>query len=439
MTVRTRGAAVVVSFITIVLFVPAPAASQTNGGEPENADEAELTEYAAVAARSRIAFGLDGDPELVRTLAVDPEAIERGGGIGFPVAENELADLRNRLDVQEGSGAVFAHAERTSPQTYAGGWIDVREGAIVVAFTDDGSGRMSDLQSVARRPDAIRIVTARFSLAEVSTATDLIWESADLAAAAGIEIGATALNQRTNQVEVSVRDVTVATAGALAQVYSVPVDLLAVDEFVADEVEENAPLGGHSIQTCSSGAFAYIDTVYGRAPYLVTAGHCASSLRHNSSGIPDTATHDPTFTVNREVNAGAADGQKMNLGPSPWFTTTQVEGWQVGDFTITSGAAYHGDFDQDGAVVCQAGSRTRGAANCGEITSVQFNCGSHTNMRRVTYNSMGGDSGATVYGFTFLTGVPLAGIHEGYCNNARRYTFHTNLFSPLDIDGWYTG
>lgn len=57
----------------------------------------------------------------------------------------------------------------------------------------------------------------------------------------------------------------------------------------------------------------------------------------------------------------------------------------------------NGTYDQIGHVVCQAGTYTAGVNNCGTIQSVGP-CLDNVLVRKVNYQSQGGDSGATPAG-----------------------------------------
>lgn len=132
----------------------------------------------------------------------------------------------------------------------------------------------------------------------------------------------------------------------------------------------------------------------------------------------------------------------MGWDAFPWEHSFTVEGWNftpnAPDFTLYQVANPGSDFDQEGAFVCQAGYKTAGVNNCGQIISTANSCGDHSSMRTVGYARDGGDSGATVYGFRlYQLDVPLVGFHSGYCNNYPRYTFVRNAQYALGIDGWY--
>jgi len=360
--------------------------------EPPRGDRIFSDAEVQAFARARGSVGLNDDLGVVQALALDPAAITRGAQLGFPITELEQSELATRLDVQQGSASVLAAARDLSPETYSGGWLDLANGTINVAYTDFDvdDHRLEALRAAARRPDAVRIHRFRFTEAQLAETTDLAFSARAELAAQGLAVQGSMQLEQSNSVLVFIEDPASDATQRLASAMEVDPAMLRVEPYTG-EVAAGAPLGGHALRPtsgsgwCSSGAFGYVTGPFGTFPYLVTAGHCPNLMKHTNGGGPGGGLHNPAFSTNTETDYGSVDAQKMDIGGvPPYAVTTLVEGWGTGDFRLVSAAGYHGDFDINGAMVCHAGATTQGAGNCATINSNNFNCGSHWDMRRTT-------------------------------------------------------
>lgn len=448
---RATIAAATISLAVSATFLSAAhsqEAEQRTGGRVGDETTPTADETAARDAEVRGNLGLDSSPETARRLRNDPAAVKRGAAFGFPVAADEFQDLTRRLDVQQGSSPVFERAEQISPQTYAGGWLDLAKGHIVLSYTDEDPSRRATLQQQARRPEAIQVVRADYPLGMLQSGSLRIYR--DGGRGAGVEVIATEVIESRNRVVVTVTRPTESTGRQVAAAYGMPEGSLEIQAPRGESREFTTILGGHavanSIDAWSHGAYGWEDTQFGRIPFFITAGHAGEALRHTTGGRFPTSSadlHDPVIDMNREVNSGAADAQRMLrrdgvLAP----TIATVEGYQLPDFTLTGEAVSNGEFDRQGAMVCQAGARSAGQNNCNTLrTNAQNACG-HEQMRAVNGSvfAVGGDSGGTVYGFIFgQSRVPLTGFVEGICNGDVRYTWVKNARVALGLGGWYFG
>lgn len=357
-----------------------------------------------------------------------------------------MEDLAGRLDVQTGSGAVFSRAREVGGSSFAGGYFDVREGQIRVFFTDHDAQRNSAILEVARRPDAVVFGIAANSWEQLTAQKERIYADRDAAQEDGLRVVGAGLDPWRNKVRLNVVDPPENAVDVLARRFDVQASTLVIHPLSNDRPEsanDSEPYGGHYLNGCSNGAFGYVWGIFGQAPYLVTAGHCGETLYHTDNGEYGESPHSPSFTTNTEQDSGSTDSQKMNIGGSPpWTTSVKIEGWYVPDFTIVNAATAGDDYDYYGHVVCQAGANTEGFLNCDEIFDIDEDCDGHTNLRIVGYNRDGGDSGASVYGFPYLSSnATLAGFHRaGNANcSGPSYSFHSYALSAHGLDGWYFG
>jgi hypothetical protein len=337
------------------------------------------------------------------------------------------------INVQAGSGDVAEAARKIAGKHFGGSWLslpDMRQYIGVVKTAPDATRR--DLQELVGDDSFRQLVDVDNSEADLLLVADQASELVrdELVVSSKISFA---------ENRVVVGGVDPEDARAVLDQRALGDERLTRVAFAPDiEVEESVARGGHAIDECSLGAHAFrvgFGTIF---PFAVTAGHCDDSLQHRTDGFPWGTAHAPGMTTVQQHNSGSVDGQIMGWDAFPWEPTSSVEGWTVGDFTLNSVQSFGGTYDQEGAWVCHAGSRTRGVNNCGVIDSTSFTCGSHTNLRSVSYQSTGGDSGATVYGFVYLSHlVPLVGIHEGHCGGWRRYSFIRNVDAFLGVDGWY--
>lgn len=198
-------------------------------------------------AIGRERFGLDTSPEVLSRIANDLEAVLRGGDRGFPISEQEAAELETRLDLQATSEPVFEVASQLAPEQFSGVWVDMAIGQIVVAFTDDPQShteRLVELQKVAKYPDRIRIEQTRFTLAELDLTFERLREARLVGdqVVAGIEVSSVAVHMMRNVIHVAVVGDSAVAATALAAYLEVDGEILEIDTFTG-EVEVSKPRG----------------------------------------------------------------------------------------------------------------------------------------------------------------------------------------------------
>ncbi len=479
--------------VAIVVFAMVVAALATGGGaaahsdkpgeiEPDSAhddvdlDPGRFADNLEAVARSRARFGFDASDALVKELANDKEAIARGADWGFPATEAEAKEMVTRLDLQETSQPVFDVAAKLAPETFAGVWMDVATGSIVASYTDLGENRrvaderLAELTGVAKYRDRVRIESQEFTLAELDRVfSDLRAERLQGSSyqVAGLRVGSVSLQPMKNRIFISIEPVdlarvdgTDAAAEALGRHLGVSSKMFVVDEYTGEE-ELGAARGGHRIGTGANGAVSnsggcsvagHVSNSSGNF-FVVTAGHCAGSavpevMRHTQSGLAGNTLHNPQFykqVSNWEVNGTTAnptnaDVQIMRHGWPSWTPqpSRQIANWHGNDYRLQSVVQPGDIFDRVGDLVCQAGHNTGGISHCGAIDSVEWDCGSHIDMRQVDLTVVGGDSGGTVYSLRTSNRKRIAGVVEGLCSGDSRYTFQADALAAVPgTFSWY--
>jgi hypothetical protein len=140
-----------------------PAASQSLAPTPgEGLSEEELA--AATAFRAR--FGLNTDPDWVRTVAQSEAAKVAIHEFGFPLTPAEVADLASRewdidvlKDVQR-YGTLF-------PDSYAGAHINLEASGVAIAFVDDIERHQRALANLVPEGTEVIVSQVEWSLKEL--------------------------------------------------------------------------------------------------------------------------------------------------------------------------------------------------------------------------------------------------------------------------------
>ena len=316
--------------------------------------------------------------DVVGEVTADVRAIAKLHGI-------DVAQVSERLELDQLAGQVEADARDLAPATFAGAWIDHDAGgAISLAFTRDAFPTVARLAEGFPRPLLLKAVPARRSLRSLRALQDRI-------AASGIrrrfELG---IDQRRNVVTMTVRRRTRAFASRMAARFGDAVVVrhgsLSAPKVCTSAECEYTLRGGLNVH-CSTG-FAVRRNSNG-ARDILSAGHCDGTNRYHSGLLYGTV-------VDRQVS-GSVDAERHTVGNGfaarGWiFMASNNRTWGVTSRGTYAGLAI-------GATVCKSG-RTSGVT-CGRVSDKDARPGYVTNSSRfIRADGMctkGGDSGGSVF------------------------------------------
>lgn len=415
-------------------------------GRFASGEDADGPLYAAMDART--AVGLDATPTLVAELLNDPAAVERGAALGFPATQAEAAEMQLRLGLTAKSDELRVRAAQLGGGGFAGVWLDIAAGELVVAYTHAlSASEQEELLRVAPDRERLRIDVVEYSAVELEKLR------ADVEARVVRGLGDNVQGWGTFPIENSVKVFAWRPAEAAAALADLANSgALEVLQFEGGVPQTGPVLGGYGLDRvnpykhndCSAGAWGWVNA-YGLSwPVLVTAGHCVDALRR---GGP------PTYNTYGEIRDTRGDAQTMGDGT----TSTATVSAQVYNYgccqnfnikgTVSPGALY----DRVGDWVCMSGVMTGITFQtnpCAQILSTDLSCTSegvlYQHMRASTYGSQGGDSGGTIYGIAVYTvDAYLAGFHHGLCltggyGTYRMYTSVSAVSAHLGVARWYT-
>lgn len=410
-----------------------------------SSDDADGALQVAMAARA--AVGLDATPTFVAELLDDPAAIERGAALGFPATQAEAAEMQLRLGLTAKFDELRVRAPQLGGGGFAGVWLDIAAGELVVAYTHGlSASEQEELLRIAPDRERLRFDVVEYSAVELEQLrTDVEVRARQLSGnlqgwgTFPMENRVKVFAWRPAEAKADLADL--ATSGALE-----------VLQFEGGVPQTGPVLGGYGLDAvnpykhndCSAGAWGWVNA-YGLSwPVLVTAGHCVDALRR---GGP------PTYNTYGQIHDTRGDAQTMGDGT----TSTATVSAQVYNYgccqnfnikgTVSPGALY----DRVGDWVCMSGVMTGISFQtnpCAQILSTDLSCTSegvlYQHMRASTYGSQGGDVGGTIYGIAVYTiDAYLAGFHHGWCSAGgygtyRMYTSVSAVSSHLGVAGWYT-
>ncbi|HEV2062811.1 MAG TPA: S1 family peptidase [Solirubrobacteraceae bacterium] len=348
--------------------------------------------------------------DAVADVTADVRAIAKLHGI-------EVAQVADRLEVDQLAGQVEADARELAPQTFAGAWIDHEAGgAISLAFTRDAFPTVSRLAEGFPRPLLLKAVPARRSLRQLRAIQDRIAASR---LRRPYELG---IDQRRNVVTMTVRRRTPSLVSRIAARYGDAV------------VVRRGPLSGANVCTAAeceytlrgglnigcSTAFAVRRNSNG-ARDILSAGHCGGTNRYHSGLLYGTVQ-------DRQVS-GSVDAERHNVGygfaSRGWiFMASNNRTWAV-----TSRGTYAGL--SIGATVCKSGRTT--AVTCGTVSDKDARPGYVPNSSRFIKASgmcvKDGDSGGAVFIEHKAVGVVSGGEDDQNCNDGDEY----GLFGHIEF------
>jgi hypothetical protein len=410
----------------------------------------------------RSTFGLRNDPDYVALASKGgPEFSNLDWGV--PLSNDEVAELQRRLDVRESLGPAIAYA--IAQPSYAGIYIDqLRGGLPVFLFTDVSSVDASELAGLAGGSTKIEIAAATRTLKELTATKGAISAARDQLRDAGVDITSVSVHVRTNQVEVGVVK---PTPDAALVVSEIAPDAVVVDSSrptldsctITSCPPPTGIIGGLEIvqgsDICTAGYVGHRLDVPGTIA-LVTAGHCvrngALTWHHNGSTIGTAAStmgwiagsygdvgwillNSSSIPTAKNRALYNPDTNKVVNVVGYRTSSTQWEGDQLCRIGWGSWAKNHNPSDplhghylglRCGTIVLYD-SDSDGTSDQNSQSCVGTTCKWIRDMKVVSFDSTGGDSGGTVFEPTTGTDAVLMGTHV-----------HSQPDTSTSNRGWYT-
>lgn len=457
------GAAIVATGSSGSFARVAIAASTSQASHPPSAQAA--TQSVDAATQFRETFGLRSDAEYV-ALAGNDEVSFPNRDWGVSLSQAEAEDLGLRLEVQEGlAPAIEFAAEQPS---YAGMYVDqLRGGLPVFLFTDVSAVRAEDLADKVEVATEIALAPARWTLDELTLMKEAVGEARGALSAAGVDVISASVHVQANAVEVTVGKLNVEAQAAIAHLAPAAI-VLGGDVPIADAcsitscLPPTGTIGGlEIIQTgsdiCTAGYVGHrLDIPNSNPIVLVTAGHCIRNgplAWHHGGTTVGTAftTHGWTAgswgdvgailldsnskPTNHNRNLYNPDTNKVITWTGSGVSAAQQEGYQVCRIGWGSWATNHNTSNplhnhyvglQCGTIVLYD-SDSDGTTNANSQSCVGTTCKWISNMKVVSFDSTGGDSGGTVFPPTTGTSNTLWGTHV-----------HSQADSSTSNRGWYS-
>ena len=391
-----------------------PAGEAVRGPSSEQRIQAEL--------HFRRSFGLNDDPTYVRRLHETP-GVEYDTNYGAVLTDEERGQLQRQFAIQDGLNVVKAYAE--AQPDFAGVHIDHAQGGLIyVAFTGRLDTHLTALRSVFPQPDAIRVVGAEFTLADLERVHTAINERFRGLRSEGLPILDVTTDVRDNEVEVG-----------LARVEDDTLERLQTEFGPAVSVEETRPpeqasrsnayppmRGGLEITrpsdrvgyiTRCTSAFGVrkteaIQTIFGpqyvRSDFVLSAGHCDGPNSTGNTWSSSLVAVGRT-AYNSYRDNSTADALLIELRPSDLTNTVYMS--DTNTRFIYSAEGYNAD--TVGAGVCISAISTD--VRCGSIDSVNTTAYYSDDdvqllqQRLANFPAINGDSGGPVFWSTMAKGV----------------------------------
>lgn len=359
----------------------------------------------AVAAACALPFLLAPPVSAVEQPdALAEDAVKIAERYGLPVAEVE-----ERLRLQDEVGELAAEAASRWPESFAGVWVDK---AVSVAFVDDAAGKLRDLATGFPAPARLRPVTVARSYAALADKQERMIAEREQAKAGrlafhGVDGGRYDLDidRRRNAVVVNVERLLPGTAGAFHARYGGDViveqrPLAVLDACTRADCRKSLRSGLRSTLPSGQSCTTAFRTTGGQ---LFSAGHCQvaspGARRNGGEQYGSVTSHQMLGRVDAELQTAWSNG--FYAGAWIWVSSgTQAR-------AVTSRGTWAtiavGNF------FCKSGITTE--ETCGSVTSVDFAPSTIVSSNRYIrgdYCADGGDSGAGVY-----IGNKALGIHSG--------------------------
>jgi len=443
---------------------PTTISSQRDSTLPANiapvAPSGDLTDPAepAESIAFRQQFGLRADTAYVSSVVGDPTLAASADAFGVPLTSTELADLNQRITVQDALQPIDDYAAKY-PADYAGLYIDQTQGGLVyVGWTQNAASHMQDLQSLFAYPSRLRSFSPLRTAAQLDTLNSQVTQDWLGGKLDSYNIQLVGEDLRNNNVVATSPSPTAAQQLALVATYGPGVRLDSgsahTDTDGHNGFDNSIPpleagihiYDEHDNANCSSGFATYRDTSSRgrnmRAYYQLTAGHCvpytgsdAYGIRFKHHGVDVGPTRQSTLQNGRGKNARE---DALNIRIKASFRTNQIYyrvEHQNGDhYRSITGLDHRA---HTGAMICKAGAYSV-YVHCGALTaessSLKYDNGSTVSpLFVVDFNGRcdekAGDSGGPVFHDNIADGLTTGGVSGSNCNAPYGAKV---LYSPID-------
>jgi V8-like Glu-specific endopeptidase len=410
--------------------VTAPTAKAASGGEPgpNRTDVAE-----AVAFREKL--GLRSDRAFVVTTFSATGFSAQQWGVPLDAAES--ADVGRRTKVQSDTGSAL-RAWSNEPEA-AGAYLDQHaKGAPVFLTTGDpirARGKLAKLLPSGANARFLRVRHSMADLLAVQATVDADLQSGGLD---GLGVTSTAIDARSNAVEIGVAGDSAEVRSALEARYGDAVDVRL--ELPAEGGDSGSCTGrdacppakggikivsSYNGNYCTVGFLVHVDG--SAAPRILTAGHCV--VKSGGTGTSRTWTHDGVSMGWAELgywtDGATADVALINPASGAVSGARNLV-YRSSTSDIVPITSYRATAEQvQGGIVCRSGVVS--GYHCGtiELTNRTKDVDGHTIEHQwvVDFDACPGDSGGP-----YLLGSTAYGIH----------TDSTFGCDPSTNEAWYS-
>ncbi|HKP91683.1 MAG TPA: hypothetical protein VJT75_17075 [Thermoleophilaceae bacterium] len=362
-------------------------------------------------------FGLRSDDAFVQSV-IDDDSLNTDD-FGVPLQATELADLRNRLVVQDQLDPITAWGA-AHPDVYAGLYIDEANGGLIyVGFTSNAAANLDQVKATFAYPALLRSFTAARTSAAVKALHERVVGDWDAGLLDTYHLGSVAVNTSRNSVIARSETPTPGLETQLQSVYGPGIQL--EEEHVIDasqtspDTKRLGPMdGGLTIypqvngNTCTSGFQAHKSRSGKQVFYTLTAGHCNPG--HGSRqdgwlwGHPQGNPSSGKCCFGRSFNdslsgSGVHRADALSIRLRPKFKTNKIyyHVKSLNDHFRSITSVRHSTYQ--GLLVCQAGAASF-YLHCGEIEDYNYTRHNVRPLTRVDFkgrcDTREGDSGAPV-------------------------------------------
>lgn len=359
--------------------------------------------------RFRTEFGLPTDVATLNAAQASRD-VDRPMEYGIPLLPAEVADLRLREEVGAHIPPLGRTLERDHGSTFAGVFMDqASRGTVDVAFTVEPEHLRSTVEAALPKGADIRLRQVENTLRHLQQVQADLDTRSDIYRSQGVELLITAVQIRTNRVEVGVSSAPNWFVSELDLTYGedvVSVTVTSPPETTActsrdsctDSISGSSSAlraGTHLFDSGCSFAFGAIFDQSGTKGVL-TAGHCADLVPAGHTYQHPNNTNmgvmlDETWAQNTSADAGFVNVADSRVTNRVYFTSSF---W----YSITAQQPTSQEYV--GMQVCMSGRMRGEAISCGQLyiigASPVLSGVQMYNQRTATYTTVSGDSGGAV-------------------------------------------
>lgn len=375
--------------------------------------------------RYRAELGLPASAQVVTDLN------KRWSGGSLPDAGTEgavfTADEQHELDAREGAAREIGAAARSYftgdlETAFGGMFIDHTAGKTAVLVTRDAAKHLAALRQRIDNDDRLSVRTSKFSLAQLDDIVAVLTANANRLAAADAAFTTAGVTENENVVDVALLAdsptarqqvlnlLNPADRAAVRFGPGAPVETIGVDGLNAPPLKGGQRISRStadptliSICTTAFNGYKRVRTdaaIYVTNYYLVTAGHCASTSADMQRAWVQGRLGGATYPIgvpdrNDIFSVGGVDAMRFPISSADQSQKVAISATQ--DRHIYSRQSSSADLVNER--VCMSGATTGGEL-CGTLLAKNVTVNqagrTFTNIRVVSFDAKGGDSGGSV-------------------------------------------